>query len=136
MPFITQGKTNLGYILIIIALAIIAGGFILGYYYFWMIEIEARLAELESRVPVLEPSNGVNCTKKGTVYTMTLADAKEIAINSECGNRLKDSYMCNEYTGTWWIDLDIKKEGCNPACVVNTETEEAEINWRCTGLIE
>lgn len=43
--------------------------------------------------------------------------------------------MCNEFTGTYWIDLDIEKEGCNPACVVNVETREAEINWRCTGLL-
>lgn len=67
---------------------------------------------------------------------MSLTEAKEIAINSECGDRLKENYMCNEYTGTWWIDLDIEKEGCNPACVVNVETGTAEINWRCTGLIE
>jgi len=43
--------------------------------------------------------------------------------------------MCNNYTGTYWIDLDIDKPGCNPACVVDTVTKTAEINWRCTGLI-
>ena len=71
--------------------------------------------------------------------SMSLFEAREIAINSECGNRLKESYlefsMCNADTGTWWIDLDIEKEGCNPACVINIVTKTAVINWRCTGLI-
>lgn len=75
------------------------------------------------------------CSKEGTTYTMTLEKAKQIAINSECGDRLKETYVCNENTGTYWIDLNIEREGCNPACVVNFETEKAEINWRCTGLI-
>jgi hypothetical protein len=71
--------------------------------------------------------------------SMTLFEAKSIAINSECGDRFKEPYLefsiCNEYTGTWWIDLSIEKSGCNPACVINIETEEASINWRCTGLL-
>lgn len=76
-----------------------------------------------------------HCTKTGTTYTMTLETAKNIALSSECGNNLKNTYVCNEYTGTYWIDLDMEKEGCNPACVVNIETEKAEINWRCTGAL-
>jgi hypothetical protein len=69
------------------------------------------------------------------IFILTISDAKSIAKNSECGDRFKETYMCNEFTGTYWIDLDIEKEGCNPACVVNVETREAEINWRCTGLL-
>jgi len=46
---------------------------------------------------------------------------------------LKDTATYNESTKTWWIDLDIEKPGCNPACVVY-EDETVEINWRCTGL--
>jgi len=75
--------------------------------------------------------------KKGEdIFILTISDAKSIAINSECGNRLKETYMCNNYTGTYWIDLDIDEPGCNPACVIDLETRQAEINWRCTGLIE
>ncbi|MBE0523453.1 MAG: hypothetical protein IBX40_03845 [Methanosarcinales archaeon] len=63
----------------------------------------------------------------------------EIALNSECDTEgtLKDTYFCNEYTGTWWIDLEPlnKIPGCNPACVVNLNTRTAEINGRCTGVI-
>lgn len=75
------------------------------------------------------------CQKKGTDIKLSLSEAKDIALRSECGDKLKDTYICNEITGTWWINLDIEKEGCNPACVINVETKTAEINWRCTGLI-
>ena len=45
------------------------------------------------------------------------------------------SYQCNDYTGTWWIDLNIQQTGCSPACVINITSRQAEINWRCTGLL-
>jgi hypothetical protein len=45
------------------------------------------------------------------------------------------TYVCNEGTETFWINLNMTKQGCNPACVINLETNKAEINWRCTGLI-
>lgn len=78
-----------------------------------------------------------NCqyTKEENVFILTISDAKSIAIDSECGDNLKETYICNDVTGTYWIDLDIEKEGCNPACVVHLDTREAEINWRCTGLL-
>lgn len=66
---------------------------------------------------------------------LNISEAKEIAINSECGDRLKENYYCNNDTETWWIDLGIEKEYCNPACVVNVVTKEASINWRCTGAL-
>jgi len=75
------------------------------------------------------------CQKKGTETKLSLSEAKEIAFLSECGDRLEDTYICNEITGTWWINLDIEKQGCSPACVINVETKTAEINWRCTGLL-
>lgn len=69
---------------------------------------------------------------------MTIEEALQIAEDSECGQEgsIKDTYMCNPDTGTWWIDLDIEKPGCNPACVVDINDKTAEINWRCTGAIE
>lgn len=80
------------------------------------------------------------CAKTGSSAKMSLTEAKQIAVASECGNRLKDTrlkdtYLCNENTGTWWIDLNIQQSGCSPACVINTETRQAEINYRCTGLV-
>ncbi len=76
----------------------------------------------------------VACTSP-TGGSMMLSEARQIAVSSECGERLKENYICNPDTGTWWLDLDIEKQGCNPACVVNIDTKQTEINWRCTGLI-
>src|SRR3989344_4326541 len=63
--------------------------------------------------------------------------AIEIALRSECINEgeLTDNVYYNENTKTWWIDMNAEKEGCSPACVVY-ENGNAEVNWRCTGLIE
>ena len=68
---------------------------------------------------------------------MSLNVAKQIALDSECADEgpLAEYYMCNSFTGTWWLDMDLDRPGCNPACVLNIETGEAEINWRCTGVI-
>lgn len=69
-------------------------------------------------------------------------EAITIALTSECQEMgsLTNPFYYNENSKTWWIDLDMKeefrKEGCNPACVVSDATDTAEINWRCTGVIE
>lgn len=76
------------------------------------------------------------CTDEKTGAKMSLSEAMEIAqATEECADMLKETAVCNEYTGTWWIDLYEKKTNCYPACVVNVVTKEAEINWRCTGLL-
>jgi hypothetical protein len=68
---------------------------------------------------------------------MPFDEAKQIALSSECSQgALKETHFCNEGTNTWWIDLDIVQQGCSPACVVNVIDKTAEINWRCTGLIQ
>jgi len=72
---------------------------------------------------------------------LTYEEALLIAQDSECTEKgtLTDTYIYNEFTKTWWIDLEMKpqfeNELCNPACVVNEETKTAEINWRCTGAL-
>jgi hypothetical protein len=63
-------------------------------------------------------------------------DAKQVALSSTCmeyGNLTGES-MYNDYTDTWWFEIDAVKEGCAPACVVY-ENRTAEVNWRCTGLL-
>lgn len=69
---------------------------------------------------------------------MAFKEAMKLALSGECAKMgmLAEKGNCNAYTGTWWIDLDLfeKKEGCNPACVINVDTKATEINWRCTGL--
>ena len=56
---------------------------------------------------------------------------------SACGNtgNLSDQITYNNYTKTYWINLDTIKPGCVPACVVWEENGSAEINWRCTGAL-
>jgi len=66
--------------------------------------------------------------------SMMLSEARGIARNSECGDNLKGTATCNPDTGTWWIDLETDRQGCNPACVVSVVTGGAAINWRCTGV--
>lgn len=75
------------------------------------------------------------CVQGQYCGSMSLSEAKEIAVGSECGDRLKAESFCNSDTGTYWIDLDIEREMCNPACVVNVATREAVINWRCMGAL-
>lgn len=85
----------------------------------------------------VEPIEQEFCVFLETGEKLSLTDAQDIALKSECvlEGVLKDTYLCNENTGTWWLDLNIVKEGCSPACVVNVVTKEANINWRCTGTI-
>jgi hypothetical protein len=74
---------------------------------------------------------------------LDVQSAIESANKSECVKHgaIKEDCTCNEHSGTCWLEMELKEEtkedypGCNPACVVNVETKEAEINWRCTGLI-
>ncbi|MBN2517462.1 MAG: hypothetical protein JXB14_01315 [Candidatus Altiarchaeota archaeon] len=78
-----------------------------------------------------------DCAGEETCGEMSISEAIDIATNSDCtaDGSLLDTHFCNENTRTWWIDLDIEQPGCAPACVINVDTGEAEINWRCTGLI-
>ena len=67
---------------------------------------------------------------------MSYQEAQQIAKAGDCSQgTLKTTHFCNEGTNTWWIDLNLEKQGCSPACVIEVTTKKAEINWRCTGLI-
>jgi len=73
-----------------------------------------------------------------TKQAMGEAEARALA-ESLCikGGEALGRGVYNENSKTWWFDanLNAAKPGCNPACVVSTETKSAEINWRCTGLL-
>jgi len=47
MPFITQGKTNIKYILIVVVSAAIAGGGIFAYQYWWVPKHETKMPEIK-----------------------------------------------------------------------------------------
>ncbi|MFA5246593.1 MAG: ABC transporter substrate-binding protein [Candidatus Micrarchaeia archaeon] len=87
--------------------------------------------------PTASPTNTNEvCTKNGTALKMTYAQAVAIAQKSECtadGASLLSEHWCNDYTGSWWIKTSITKSGCSPTCMIIIETQQAEINWMCTG---
>jgi len=107
----------------------------------------------DGKLNILTLSDAINIAKQSECGNNLVIDCacpegfrKEgEACNPECyysepkclmpSQQCQKSYVCNENTGTYWINLNITKEGCSPACVINLETRTAEINWRCTGLI-
>ncbi len=92
----------------------------------------------EAKQKCLRPWEEKCQTNTETCNGMPIEQATEIAKTSECTKNatLGTEVFCNNVTKTWWFSLNLKKEGCSPACVVNTETKTAEINWRCTGLLK
>jgi hypothetical protein len=71
---------------------------------------------------------------------LTEAQARTIAEQTciKGGEALTSGGIYNENSKTWWFDanLNATQPGCNPACVVSEQTKTAEVNWRCTGLVE
>lgn len=69
---------------------------------------------------------------------LTETEARAIA-EASCikGGESLAAGIYNKNTQTWWYDANLNstREGCSPACVVSEQTETAEINWRCTGLV-
>ena len=84
--------------------------------------------------------NKINTNGEVTMGKMTEAEAQEIAEKTciKGGEALTSGGTYNPNSKTWWFDANLNstQPGCNPACVVNEATKTAEINWRCTGLIE
>ncbi|MBN2095533.1 MAG: hypothetical protein JW727_05780 [Candidatus Aenigmarchaeota archaeon] len=65
----------------------------------------------------------------------TPEEAIEAAKNTICSMNgiLTGEVTYDEFTHSWWIDLEPYEpfEGCNPACVIDEFTLNAEVNWRC-----
>ena len=98
-------------------------------------------AEINWRCMGLLPPSQQPCVSDDTGASITLEEAIGIAEASmTCSNEgtLTQDAICNSVTGTWWIGLEttIPREGCSPACVVNVNSRTAEVNYRCTGLME
>ena len=96
----------------------------------------------------ISQENGALSCVANSGESMICDSVQEVIYASECGQigQMKDIENlqpacikgCNAETATWWFDLipNEPKPGCNPACVVNLKTQTAEVNWRCTGLIQ
>ncbi|MBP9749525.1 MAG: hypothetical protein KBD21_02250 [Candidatus Pacebacteria bacterium] len=76
--------------------------------------------------------------KPDTSNVLTEKEARILA-EASCikgGGALSGGGTYNPNSKTWWFDANLNAtEGCNPACVVSEETQNVEINWRCTGLV-
>jgi len=103
---------------------------------------EAKLCPDGSSVGRIGPNcEFAPCPGENGQTTAVLSEAEARAIAERTcikGGESLSTGAYNENTQTWWFDanLNATKEGCNPACVVSAATKTAEINWRCTGLIE
>lgn len=111
-----------------------------------VVPVVKEILDVAGNVVIPQPRIEPLLTEEGTaeitvgpegISAMDYETAKKVAEQSEClqEGSLKGEYFYNKNTKTWWFDLNIDKPGCNPACVVSEETQSAEINWRCTGLI-
>jgi hypothetical protein len=102
----------------------------------WLGSVDAAGKVNEQYAPLVD-AEGEYCVDTSTGARLSYAEAAAIAEGSECGQQgqLEATRICNQDTGTWWIDLDMDMPGCNPACVVDLNTATAEINGRCTGVL-
>ncbi|HDZ54676.1 MAG TPA: hypothetical protein ENI19_03965 [Candidatus Nealsonbacteria bacterium] len=122
MPFITEGKTNLKYILIVVVLAVIVGGGILGYQYlsskalapegWWSpkeeakvpgvkpsVEIPGEVEVPEEKVPVDETANWKLYTDKKFGYTIKYP--KGLIVEESLSGDLSDvNFYLPDYTET------------------------------------
>ena len=104
----------------------------------WSILLDLEMPGCNPTCMVFENRTAeINYMCTGLIVDITEEEAIEIAESSDCieAGNLTDRTMYNNNSMTWWIDLDTEKEGCAPACVVHNNGT-AEVNWRCTGLIE
>lgn len=100
-------------------------------------EPNAVIEDSVFELPV-EPAVVGFCTDPDTGISMSYVEARAIALASNCtagGDLIEGTEFCNDFAGSWWIDLDLEMEGCSPACVIDVADGTAEINWRCTGLL-
>lgn len=90
----------------------------------------------ECKTPGLPDALGY-CRPYYKADAMSVGEALTIAGKSDCVKEgaLKGEQAYNPSSRTWWIDLDVDKPGCAPACVVSEESGTAVVNWRCTGAI-
>lgn len=119
--------------LMVLLIFILVGG---GTYYLVFINYNNSSSKSTNALNISTAPSKESCTDQATGTKMSWDEAKSLAQSGECQQgKLKDNHYCNENSGTWWVDLDIKDpKNCNPACVVWVKDKKTEINWRCTGL--
>lgn len=101
---------------------------------FWEHQGEFTLTKRATEILAVcqKPQDGISSRKMSEVEALSIAERSCIKGGGTLG-----SGMYNENSRTWWFDANLNstRKGCNPACVVSERAKTAEINWRCTGLI-
>jgi len=122
MPFLTQGKTNWKYILVVLILAVIVGGGILG----WIKKEEISPPEL---LKIEEPEEK---TEKFTLDK--LKNAEYYTITYEETVQLKDGFYRKEYLGmASGLEVGIYKDKIAFGDLNNDEKEDAAVVLYSTG---
>ncbi len=86
MPFITQGKTNLKYILIVVVLAAIVGGGVLAYQYWWAVEEDGET--IKSQCQIYSREGAADKAKREQLYPTREGDNK-IALKFKEGSEVR-----------------------------------------------
>lgn len=117
------------YLMVLLILLLIAGGI------YYLVTVNNSTPKTGTLNISAVPSEAI-CVDQLSGAKMNWSEAEKLAQTGECQQgKLMENHYCNENTGTWWVDLDIKdSKNCNPACVVWVKDKKVEINWRCTGL--
>lgn len=100
-----------------------------------LIGCTSKSSESGKTPPITEPlpSPSSSHTPGPEISESEAIQKAQKSICVEAGTLTNNAYY-NPNSQTWWIDLNLDKPGCSPACVI-TASGSAEINWRCTGLI-
>lgn len=104
---------------------------------FFIVGCNTTVSDQEQQIPDLSGGTAGDTCVADSGESITLDEAVDIAENSNCAQEgeIRRECNCNEHNGSCWMDIEAKKPGCSPSCVVDLETKEAQVNWGCTGLI-
>ncbi len=76
-------------------------------------------------------------TTNTVLSRLTEAEARSIAESIlNRGEELTSAGTYNQFSQTWWFDVNLVRQGCFPAIVVYEGTKKTDINWRCTGVLQ
>jgi len=110
MPFITQGKTNIKYILIIVILAVIAGGGILAYQYWWLPKQETQPSEIKLPEKVKdETANWKTYRNKEYGFEVKYPKEWNIGVGDAMSDVIHWAAPDKGYKVPWIMDITVSK---------------------------
>jgi len=75
----------------------------------------------------------IETCKAPTGEKMNVYEATRAFESGPCGleGSAKENLTCNETTGTWWVDIQAYRKGCNPSCSIDVASKKSEVHWNC-----